>query len=283
MQPDVPPPPDGQAVAEPLVRELVRHQPLRPAPPVHVVGAEHRQALRLERDLEVVVGDDDRVRAANGYGPEQVLEERHHLAAAGRGRARPPPAAAAGTSSSCAGRSQQALVPPDLQRREVRRHRLGLLVHPADPPGPRRARDQPPVGDAPRSPASAVTTMEKARLVRRAVVAREPRRRAVGLAGDDDARPRAPPSRPRPTGRARAAAARRSAPRRRRLVPASTSRPSRTASRPSRCVHRSGRFPSTSTWLTRSPCRDEREPVERARRAARGPRRGASSRFVATR
>ena len=39
-------------------------------------------------------------------------------------------------------------------------------------------------------------------------------------------------------------------------MPASTSRPSRTVSRPSWSAHRSGRFPSTSTWLTRSPCRD---------------------------
>ncbi len=78
MQPDVPPPAGGQAVAEPLVRELVRDEPFRPSPPVHVVGAEHGEPLRLERDLQDVVGDHDRVRRER-VRPEPVLEERHHV------------------------------------------------------------------------------------------------------------------------------------------------------------------------------------------------------------
>ena len=38
VQPDVAPPADGQAVAEPLVRQLVGDEPLGAAPPVHVVA-----------------------------------------------------------------------------------------------------------------------------------------------------------------------------------------------------------------------------------------------------
>ena len=63
VQPDVAPVGDGQAVAEPLVRQLVGDQPLEAAPPVDVVGAEDRQPVRLDRHLQLLVDHDDRVLA----------------------------------------------------------------------------------------------------------------------------------------------------------------------------------------------------------------------------
>jgi hypothetical protein len=71
MKPDVPPGAHGETVAEPLVCELVRDEALGAALPVDVICAEHRQALRLKWDLEVVVGDDDRV-VGKRKGPDCV-------------------------------------------------------------------------------------------------------------------------------------------------------------------------------------------------------------------
>ena len=282
MQPDVLPPRDGQAVAEPLVRELVRDQPLRPAPPVHVVGAEHGQPLRLERDLEVVVGDHDGV-PAERVGAEPVLEQRQHLRLPRRGRAARAARSRGGTSTS----------PPD-----GRPARTGRSARwPGRAPSARAART--PSGPGPRAavretsaavgddlvarPRRVIGDAER-RLVRGAVVAREPARCAVGLAGDDDAVLELLPARPRPTARAPARAARRSAPRRRAACPAGTSPPEPDGQiRPPRCVHRSGRRPSTSTWRHPQPVQLERDPVERAAARARARRARPASRLVATR
>ncbi len=62
---------ERQAVAEPLVGQLVGDQPLVGPAGVEVVGAEDRQPLRLQRDLEVVRGDHDGVRR-EGVRPEQL-------------------------------------------------------------------------------------------------------------------------------------------------------------------------------------------------------------------
>ncbi len=65
------------AVAEPLVREFVGDEPLLAAVAVDVVRAEDREPLRLERDLELVGGDDDRV-PLERVGPEALLEHLEH-------------------------------------------------------------------------------------------------------------------------------------------------------------------------------------------------------------
>ena len=92
-------------VAEPLVRQLVRHQSLRAPVVAAVVAAEGRQPLRLQRDLEVVGGDDHGV-GRERVGPEPLDEPRHHLGLpAERGLeavvdVRPGPTATIGTEAS---------------------------------------------------------------------------------------------------------------------------------------------------------------------------------------
>ena len=107
-------------------------EPLAPPSRVEVVDAEHRQPLRLERDLQRVVGDHHRV-AVERVRAERVGEHRDHLAA---GRRRPPrtcrAAASAGDEPAWPPAAAMSLVavPADLQGGQVRRHRLALLVDP---------------------------------------------------------------------------------------------------------------------------------------------------------
>ena len=69
---------DGTVVSiDTQVGEFVRHQPFRTPGPVHVVDAEQRQALCLDGDVELLVGDDDGV-LLERVGPEEPLEEVHH-------------------------------------------------------------------------------------------------------------------------------------------------------------------------------------------------------------
>ena len=75
VEPDVAPAPDAHAVAEPLVGELVRDEPLGVG--VEVIGAEDREPLRLERDLERIRRHDDRAVVLR-VGPEGVLEDVDH-------------------------------------------------------------------------------------------------------------------------------------------------------------------------------------------------------------
>ena len=281
MQPDVPPPPDGQAVAEPLVRELVRDQPLRPAPPSMWLAPNTDSPCAssgISRSSSVTTT----VYAANGYGPEHVLEQRDHLRAAGRGRARAAARSRGGTSASWRG--------PVGTRRSGRSGAwrgsgaigLRLLVHPPRAPGARRARDQAPVGDdlvaglrrdrepvaRPCPPGCRGTGTSR---VRRRAGPRRSRRRS------------APPSRPRPTGRATGrglpgVAARRST--------SARARGDRSAEldaiRPSRCVHRSGPLPVDEHLADAQPAQGERAGPAAARRG-REHRARPSSRFVATR
>jgi len=79
VEPDVPPVGDREAVAEPLVRQLVGGQPLVGAPPVQVVAAEDGHALRLDRVVEVVVGDHHHV-LAERVRAEHALQRGHDLA-----------------------------------------------------------------------------------------------------------------------------------------------------------------------------------------------------------
>ena len=76
VEPDVAPVGDREAVAEPLVRQLVHDEPLVGAPPVEVVRPEDRHALRLDRVLQLVVGDDELV-VGERVGPEEALQRRH--------------------------------------------------------------------------------------------------------------------------------------------------------------------------------------------------------------
>ena len=73
VQPDVAPTTHGEAVAEPLVCELVRDEPLTAVRAVDVVASEGGEALRLERNLEHIAGHDNRI-PAERIGPEHPLE-----------------------------------------------------------------------------------------------------------------------------------------------------------------------------------------------------------------
>ena len=76
VQPDVSPVREPDAVAEPLMRELVRDQSLFRT--IEVIRAEGCHPLRLERDLERVGRHDDVV-ARERIGPERTLEDPHHV------------------------------------------------------------------------------------------------------------------------------------------------------------------------------------------------------------
>ena len=131
MEPDVTPLREAEAVAEPLVRQLVGDEPLRAPVGPGVVGAEGRQPLGLERDLEVVVGDDDGV-GVEGVGAEEPGEELEHLdlpGEAGRHSPGQPGRVHDGHGDARPGEGP-AEVAADLRRREVGRHRLALDVHP---------------------------------------------------------------------------------------------------------------------------------------------------------
>ena len=156
---------------------------------LQVVGAEGRQRLRLERDLERVVGDDD------GVGVERVrpeeLGEGARASAAGRRTRRGRPASGPAARRALTGRRGAGLglehVAADLEGGEVGGHRLRAARAPTRPDGRPGARAvSVAVGDdavagvgAHRDPVGG--------LVGHPVVAREPGRGAVRLGGDEDA------------------------------------------------------------------------------------------------
>ena len=185
VQPDVAPPPRRHRVAEPLVGQLVGDEPLRRAMAVAVVGAEDRNALCLKGNLEVVVGDHHGVPGRQRVRAEQLDEELHHLGLA----AEVVVEVAAQAWWQCGihrhGRLGEPvrLVLADLQGDQIRRRRLGLLVGPGRHRGPGAAGHQLAVGDrAVRVLGADLDAV--AGLGARVVVAREPGRRAVGLARD---------------------------------------------------------------------------------------------------
>ena len=191
MQPDVAPARQGHRVAEPLVGELVGDQPDGVPVAADQVAAERREALGLQRDLEVVGRDHDGV-AGEGVRPEQPREHVDHLVLALEGRAegaRVEVRRGDDPQRHPVVRSARRLpvgVPPDLDRGEVRRHRLVLLVHPGlagAVPGPLH---QLAVGDHVVAGVGGEADPVR-RLVVRAVVAGEPGGRPVRLTGHDHA------------------------------------------------------------------------------------------------
>lgn len=61
MEPDVAPLPDRETVAEPLMGQFVRDEAFARTPSGAMIGPENGEPLRLDRNLEVVVSDDDGV------------------------------------------------------------------------------------------------------------------------------------------------------------------------------------------------------------------------------
>ena len=187
MQPDVAPAFRGDRVAEPLVRQFVRDQSLGVALPVAVVGAEDRNALRLKRYLQVVVGYHHRVARRQRIRSEQLDEQLHHL--------RLPvevvievaaqPVRQHRVYLNTVLRQAMSVVGPDLQRHQVGRRRLGLFVGPRGHARAGPARQQLAVGNcviwAFGADPNAVAGLRAG-----VVVARKPRCGAVGLAGDQD-------------------------------------------------------------------------------------------------
>ena len=82
VQPEVLPTRHGEAVAEPLVGQLVGNQPVAAVLAVNVVAAKHRQAVRFEGNFQLVFGHDHRVRRKR-VGAEAVGEELHHFGQTG--------------------------------------------------------------------------------------------------------------------------------------------------------------------------------------------------------
>ena len=148
VQPDVAPAPRGHGVAEPLVGQFVGDQPLRAALAVAVVGAEDRNALRLKRNLEIVVGDHDGVAVRQRVRAEQLDEELHHLGLAPEVvvEVLAQPLRQNGVHRHRLLGDAVLLVLADLQRDEVGRRGLGLLVGPRGHRGPGPAGHQLAVG-----------------------------------------------------------------------------------------------------------------------------------------
>jgi hypothetical protein len=184
VEPDVAPAPGCHRVAEPLVGQFVRNEPLCLAMPVAVVGAEDRNALRLKRNLEVVVRHHDGVTRRERIRSEQLDEELHHVGLA----AEVVIEVAAQALWQCGihrdGRLRQpmCLVFADLQGHQIRRRRLGLFVGPGRHRGAGAARLQLAVGHCAVGILGADLDAV-AGLGTRMVVAGEPGRGAVGLAG----------------------------------------------------------------------------------------------------
>lgn len=80
----------GERIAEPLVGKFVGDETLGLPFGAEMVGSEHGQRLRLERDLELLVGDDDVV-AVERVGPEEVDEDIHHRVLDGQAQGRGVP------------------------------------------------------------------------------------------------------------------------------------------------------------------------------------------------
>ncbi len=191
MQPDVAPLRQRHRIAEPLVRELVRDQPDGVPVAPDQVAAERREALRLQGDLQVVGRDHDGV-AGERVRPEQAREHVEHLVL--------PLEGSAERRGIEVGRSDDPQrhpgvrrpgrlpvgVPPDLDGREVGRHRLDLLVDPGLAAAVPAALDQLAVADHEVAGVGGDGDPVR-RLVVRPVVAREPGGRPVRLAGDDHA------------------------------------------------------------------------------------------------
>ncbi len=84
VEPNIAPGGQAQGIAKPLVGELVGDEPLEAA--VRVVGAEDGKALGLQRDLELVLGDDDLV-IVEGISAVGLREKVKHLLLLGEGLA----------------------------------------------------------------------------------------------------------------------------------------------------------------------------------------------------
>ena len=188
----------GEAVAEPLVRELVGDQPLRLA--VEVVGAEDRLTLRLQRELERVGADHHRVAGLERVGPEPLDEDVEHLELAGEGQRRthgerrggrrprpgrgpwPGPGARSARRGAWPGTARSA--PPARRPRSCGCRGAAWTA----------AGRWPPRG----SSTPTVIADPERRLLPSEVVAREPRRCAAGLGRPPGPRRSAPPTRPVP-------------------------------------------------------------------------------------
>ena len=188
MQPDVPPSPGGHRVAEPLVGQLVGDQPLGAALAVAVVGAEDRNTLCLKRYLQIVVGHHHRVAGGQRVGPEQLDEQLHHLRLAAEVvvEVAPQPVRQHGVHLDTVLGHAVPAVRADLQRDQIGRGRLGLLVRPRRHAGPHPPGQQLAVGQrVVRALGADLDAV--AGLGAGMVVAGEPRRGAVGLARDQHA------------------------------------------------------------------------------------------------
>ena len=261
VEPDVAPVGDREAVAEPLVGQLVHDEPLVGAPPVEVVRPEDRHALGLDRVVQLVVGDDELV-VGERVGPEEALQRRHD---------RGVPAEVVRGVLAQPGREQRHLwhracgehdlvVAPDLHADQVRRRGLRPLVH----PGPRACRAAPRgehTGGGDRVGRRGGDRDAVGRLVRRGGRCTGTRTARRRLARDERAVGRAPPSRGRPTAGDRCGVAdvahldgepARDRPGRRDVQLA----------RPRDCVNLAGR-PSTRTRGTRNADEVEAEPAQR--------------------
>ena len=122
----------GDRVAEPLVGEFVRDQSFGAALPVAVVGAEDRNALRLKRYLQVVVGDHHGVAGRQRIRPEQLDEQLHHLRLPAEivVEVAAQPVRQHGVDRDTVLGQPVPVVQADLQRHQIGRRRLGLLVGP---------------------------------------------------------------------------------------------------------------------------------------------------------
>ena len=178
--------PRGDRIAEPLVGQLVGDQPFGAALAVAVVGAEDRNTLRLKGYLQVVIGDHHRVAGRQRIRPEQLDEQLHHL--------RLTAEVVLEVASQVVRQHRVYLdavlghpapvVHADLQRDQIRRRRLGLLVGPGGHARAGAARQQLAVGQRVIRALGADLDAE-AGLGAGMVVAGKPRRGAVGLARDE--------------------------------------------------------------------------------------------------
>ena len=155
---------------------------------VEVVDPEHGHPLRLERDLERVLRDDHAVAGVERVRAEPLREHLDHLGLASEGHlegGRP------GRPGAWPDRDRRrghvdVLVAPDVQRRQVRRHGLGLLVHPGRAAPSHPAGVEPAVGHHVVARRRGDPDPER-RLLAGQVVAREPGGGAARLARHEDA------------------------------------------------------------------------------------------------